>query len=601
MAVSTALETMISVTDGFSAGFLAFEKRVQHATKPVENLKSVLKSFDRISGLKSFRLAFADLSKHSTAFLFNVRNIGQSFGYIGSAFKGVVSTLDKVSSRGDELAKTSERLGFTVVELQQFRYVADLAGVSSENFTKGIRKLSEASVEAAGGSKVQKEAFKALGISVKNSEGEIKSSQDLLLELSRRFVETGPKALSASEKIFAAQKLLGKSGTELITVLNQGPDAIKAQMDELIKLGYMTEKQAKASAEYRDALDKMNVAVDNLTTSLAGDILGPMTSSVEYLTEFLSQNKSVFKEALDPFVKQIPEMAKTFAAALPDVLKVFDKVMWAVNSFVDSVGLFWPTLIIVGSGIIAPLTLSLAALGKAAVSLFKPFVSLFTLIAKIKAPTEKSAVAVNKMSGAADKAGAVVDKMSKKASKSLRRLKKDAKNTETRLNQLTVTTKKTANGFNLMGNSAVKAGTKLSSSGSKAMGVIGKMVGGLMALDAAGSFFERITDETERKKGVGRIFVDTLEDLPVLGSFLKGIENLSVGKVDFGESSVPDLTAGMRDLDESELFRSSTKTINNNTHSTIDVNFNGFPKNTTITRRGTVDPSLLGYSMNPAF
>ena len=340
MAISTALETMISVTDGFSAGFLAFEKRVKHATKPVENLKSALKSFDRISGLKNFRLAFEDLSKHSAAFLFNVRNIGQSFGYIGNAFKGVVSTLDKVSSRGDELAKTSERLGFTVVELQQFRYVADLAGVSSENFTKGIRKLSEASVEAAGGSKIQKEAFKALGISVKKSNGEIKSSQDLLLELSQRFVETGPRALSASEKIFAAQKLLGKSGTELITVLNQGPDAIKAQMDELLKLGYMTEEQAKACEKYSESLMKMKVAVDNLTTALAGDILGPMTSSVEYLTEFLSQNKSVFKEALDPFVKQIPEMAKTFAAALPDVLKVFDKVMWAVNGFVDSVGLF---------------------------------------------------------------------------------------------------------------------------------------------------------------------------------------------------------------------------------------------------------------------
>lgn len=58
----------------------------------------------------------------------------------------------------------------------------------------------------------------------------------------------------------------------------------------------------------------------------------------------------------------------------------------------------------------------------------------------------------------------------------------------------------------------------------------------------------------------------------------------------------------MGDLGDSELFNMVTeKRTDNYNHSTIDVNFNNVPKNTTIKRRGFDDPSMFGFSMSPAF
>ena len=70
----------------------------------------------------------------------------------------------------------------------------------------------------------------------------------------------------------------------------------------------------------------------------------------------------------------------------------------------------------------------------------------------------------------------------------------------------------------------------------------------------------------------------------------------------YSSSSIPDLAAGMGDLGDSELFNMVTeKRTDNYNHSTIDVNFNNVPKNTTIKRRGFDDPSMFGFSMSPAF
>ena len=302
------LNTTISMTDKFSKTVADFEKKLYHTLKPIN---SVEKSLKRLGNAFAFR----DLSKNigmlkdsSTELFFNIRNIGQSFGYIKDAFVGVVNLLDKVTAKGDELSKTAERLGFTVEELQKFEYVADLAGVSSENFTKGIKKLSEASVEAAGGQKEYVKAFKALGVSFKNADGSIKSSQELLLSLADRFAETGKRELSASQKIFAAQKLLGKSGVDLITVINQGSDAIRGQMDELVKLGIIDTEQAQKSAAYRDEVGKLKRSIDGLSIALASDLFGPMTASVEYLTNFMISNRDVLKNSLQPFIDKIPEM-----------------------------------------------------------------------------------------------------------------------------------------------------------------------------------------------------------------------------------------------------------------------------------------------------
>lgn len=565
------LNTTISMTDKFSKTVSDFEKKLYHTLKPIN---SVEKSLKRLGNA----FAFIDLSKNigmlkdsSTELFFNIRNIGQSFGYIKDAFVGVVNLLDKVTAKGDELSKTAERLGFTVEELQKFEYVADLAGVSSENFTKGIKKLSEASVEAAGGQKEYVKAFKALGVSFKNADGSIKSSQELLLSLADRFAETGKRELSASQKIFAAQKLLGKSGVDLITVLNQGSDAIRGQMDELVKLGIIDTEQAQKSAAYRDEVGKLKRSIDGLSIALASDLFGPMTASVEYLTSFMISNRDVLKNSLQPFIDKIPKMTTTFTKALPGILEAFTAIASGVEWVVDKIGVKWPMIIAIFTGVGIPLI-------KVVASVIKVFVSLFSSMARI------AIFAKGTFSGTISKLG---------------------------------------KGFGFLGKATKMAVPGLKSFGFALKGAFGPLGWALLAIEEILPLIKKLTsawgdlkfdswdNAISSLKKIGGIFQEWLESLTLIGPIFKMIHGLSVNKVDFSAAdSIPDLTAGMQDvvkssknMDNSELYRASTsvKTINNNTRSAIDVNFNNVPKNVNISRRGFNDPTMFGFSMSPAY
>lgn len=587
-----SLETTISMTDKFSKTVVDFEKKLYGLLKPVDKINGSLEKLGKAFQFEDLGKSLGLLKKSSTDLFFNLHNTGKSFGYIKDVFKGVVSLLDKTTARGDSLAKTSKRLGFTVEELQKFEYVADLAGVSSENFTKGIKQLSRASVEAAGGQEELKKAFKSLGIGLKNKDGSLKSSQELLFSLADRFAETGKRELSSSEKIFAANKILGKSGVELITVLDQGSEAIKSQMDELVSLGIVKNEDAKKSEKYRDEVSKLKRAIDNLSFSVAGDLLGPMTESVVFLTNYMKKNKDSLVKSIMPFIQKIPEMTKVFTDALPGVIEAFKDVAATVSGVVDFVGVKWPILITVFSGVGIPLVLMIY-------SAVKSFLLLLNTIGRV-AYFFKTA-----FSGSAKKASLSTETLSNKLNKT----SVSAKRTESRFRSLLSSLKKVSLGFDKVGSSAKKASLNVSKSGNSAVMSSRKMAGALAAAWAVGDAFERLTDsEDERYKNKSgfdkalRVFADVIEDIPIFGNFVKGIENLSVDKVDFGDSGVDDLSSLMN-LDESNLFKEAmtTKTINNNTRSSVDINLRGFPKETVVTKRGFDDPTLYGFSMAPAF
>ena len=260
-----ALQTVISVTDGFSKNFILFEKRIHHSLGPLKKLEHSMERLKRVSRFDLFKQGWSDLRKNSKDFILNIRNIGQSFGYIKTAAFGVVNVLDKVSSRGNDIAKTSRRLGLSVESLQKFRHAADLAGVPVESMQESMRKMAVGAVRASYGVEKESRAFKALKVSVKNADGTMKSSEQLLLDISDRFANAG---LSATEKLFVANEVFGKSGSKMIELLNQGPDLLHEQFEEMVRLGLITEKDAKASEDYNDALARMRRAIEGVEVAL---------------------------------------------------------------------------------------------------------------------------------------------------------------------------------------------------------------------------------------------------------------------------------------------------------------------------------------------
>lgn len=166
----------------------------------------------------------------------------------------------------DNLAKLSQKTGLSVESLSVLRPIAEQAGTSLEGLAKGLQKLATAMVEAAGGSKEQVESFSRLGVSVKDAAGQLRPTEEVLLDLADAFAAMPDGA----EKSALAVKLFGKSGVELIPFLNQGRAGIEQLKQKFKELGLeISGDTARAAEKFNDTLDTVKQALQGIAMRIA--------------------------------------------------------------------------------------------------------------------------------------------------------------------------------------------------------------------------------------------------------------------------------------------------------------------------------------------
>ena len=84
---------------------------------------------------------------------------------------------------GDALGKTATQLGLTSDQLQSWQAAAGFAGVEGQKFAQSMRVLQKNTLLAEQGSKQAGDAFKKLGVDVKDSNGQLKTGDQLMREV----------------------------------------------------------------------------------------------------------------------------------------------------------------------------------------------------------------------------------------------------------------------------------------------------------------------------------------------------------------------------------------------------------------------------------
>lgn len=135
---------------------------------------------------------------------------------------GLVGLAKNALDAGDALNDMSQRTGVSVEALARFKKAASVSGTDLEGVSKALVKLSKAMLDASTGGTQSQAAFKALGISVSDSQGKLKSADSVFLEIADRFKRM-PDGVA---KTALALKYFGKAGADMIPLLNMGGDAI---------------------------------------------------------------------------------------------------------------------------------------------------------------------------------------------------------------------------------------------------------------------------------------------------------------------------------------------------------------------------------------
>lgn len=204
----------------------------------------------------------------------------KSFGGMlaGIAGAGAMGALLKSSiDTADELSKLSQKVGVNIEQLSAMNYAAGLADVSTEALAKGMAKLNKAMYDASGGSKEQVDTFKALGVSVTDSTGQLRKSDEVMMDIAERF----SKMEDGAAKTALAMKVFGKSGADMIPLLNGGREEMQKATEEARRFGIvLTEEAGKQAEEFNDNLTRFKTVAGGLAMTLANELLPEINALV---------------------------------------------------------------------------------------------------------------------------------------------------------------------------------------------------------------------------------------------------------------------------------------------------------------------------------
>lgn len=210
----------------------------------------------------------------------------------------VVRAFVRVNAELDRIAKQAKQIGLTAQAMQMLAVAADLAGANAETLARGVVRLQRNVAEfVRDGTGESADLLSRLGLNLTDAEGNIRPTLDLLGEVADAVAQIENPA----DRTRVATELLGRSGAELIPLLSQGGDAIRAIAADIERLApALADPQTFKNAEaISDAMRRMRLAFQGIsaeiTRTFGGDIAAWLESVANFVGRMARQVGNVFR------------------------------------------------------------------------------------------------------------------------------------------------------------------------------------------------------------------------------------------------------------------------------------------------------------------
>jgi hypothetical protein len=268
-----------------------------------------------------------DQARQTTGAINTVRGAIAEFGRgvaqgIGQEVARAIRQLPQLATQSinlaDQLSKMSQKVGVSIESLSTLGYAADRSGVGLEPLQGAMVRLAVNASEAARGTGESRAAFDQLGISVTDNNGRLKSADTLLREVAQGISQLG----GGVEKTDLAVKLFGRTGAELIPLLDQGAEGIAALEERARSLGLELDANTGRSAEqFNDLLADLGSLGTGVGNELARQLLPSMTQLVSQFVDASREGDGL----------------KSVATAIADVLRVLAAAAFVAKAGIEAV------------------------------------------------------------------------------------------------------------------------------------------------------------------------------------------------------------------------------------------------------------------------
>ncbi|WP_375652085.1 phage tail protein [Bartonella sp. LB28NMGDW] len=351
-------------------------------------LKHLQKKFDTLSktlshslGIPRFSAAVKNMTKslHGVQSALGVAASRASVftGALGLAGGGLVASVTALTMKtmhlGDSLHHASHHLNMSVASLQLWGDAADNSGTSAELFQQSLAVLNRRSAQAYAGQKRGMMGFEALGISVKNTSGKLKSTSVLLEEITDKM----SKMKSQAQRQHIAALLFGGDGKEMATMLAQGMAPIKELFAKARKGKWLIGADvARYAADLSDKMGAFKKKIGGIASFIGARFMPVINDMIDGFSRLIDENRNLIQTTVASWAKTLKKVFNDLLNPTSDLRKGISDLTERIKGWfqwleplIGEITLFKVGLVALGSFIFGPLIAALAAAGAAFVTL----------------------------------------------------------------------------------------------------------------------------------------------------------------------------------------------------------------------------------------
>lgn len=294
------------------------------------NAESMLKALKAVNvATKDTRKYLADVATASGKLS---GHLGLPFAAIGAALGGlsimsVKSAVVGFTEMGEAVQKGALKAGMSVEQYQRMRYVAEQSGTSIEAMETSLSKLNRTAGDAAAGkNKSVAGLMQHLGISVRDTNGQLRSGIDLLPELADAFKRNESPVARAR----MGMALFGKNYAEILPLLAEGSEGISDNLARFDRIkGVLSAGDIKAAKELGDSFNDVNLVMKGFQGIVARELIPVIKPLVDGLVQWWVVNKKLVSSEVNKMAKELAEYIRSID---------FKAVIQGVGDFFRSLG-----------------------------------------------------------------------------------------------------------------------------------------------------------------------------------------------------------------------------------------------------------------------
>ena len=249
---------------------------------------------------------------------------------VASAFVGIGSALVdstvSTSQLADELLTLSVQTGLSTDTLQELNYASELLDVDTQTVTSSMTKLLRTMDSARDGSSSAQKAFEDLGISIYDTNGELKDNEEVFWEA----IDALGQISNETERDASAMALFGKNSKELNTLIDAGSESFYQLAEEAKNVGYVMDTETlEAFGAFDDNVQRLDNTAQAVSQTFGAVLLPLMTEMSDDAVSLMGDFSGALAEtggdieSIGAIIEQFaPQAVALVQKYVPQILKV---------------------------------------------------------------------------------------------------------------------------------------------------------------------------------------------------------------------------------------------------------------------------------------